>query len=158
MRKNFVERDRPRMTIWRTHIACCTPKATNTHSQYVTLIAFPLQQWLQERATMLHCLSQSLLQPHFLINTTHDLTMISDARNTPLRAWCCTVSSIIVPRSSVALSEMRTTSIFTTSCGFSPFVFIGIASPSWWTWHHFWRPTSQNSSEPKNNSNYPSTG
>jgi hypothetical protein len=28
---------------------CCIPKATNTHSQYVIHIAFPLQQWLQER-------------------------------------------------------------------------------------------------------------
>jgi hypothetical protein len=25
----------PEMTIWRMHIACWTPKATNTHSQYV---------------------------------------------------------------------------------------------------------------------------
>jgi hypothetical protein len=29
------------------------PKATNTPSEYVTLIAFPLQQWLSERASML---------------------------------------------------------------------------------------------------------
>jgi len=28
-------------------------KATNKHSEYVTLIAFPLQQWLRERASML---------------------------------------------------------------------------------------------------------
>jgi hypothetical protein len=28
-------------------------KATNTHSQYVMSIAFPLQQWVQERAAML---------------------------------------------------------------------------------------------------------
>jgi len=26
------------------------PKATNTHSEYITLIAFPLQQWLHESA------------------------------------------------------------------------------------------------------------
>ena len=25
---------------WRMHTACCTPKATNTHSEYVILIAF----------------------------------------------------------------------------------------------------------------------
>jgi len=29
------------------------PKATNTHSEYVILIAFSLQQWLHERASML---------------------------------------------------------------------------------------------------------
>jgi len=34
----------------RMRIACWLPKATNTHSQYVILIAFPLKQWLQERA------------------------------------------------------------------------------------------------------------
>jgi len=35
------------MTVWRMRIAYCTPKATNTHSQYVMLITFPLHQWLQ---------------------------------------------------------------------------------------------------------------
>ena len=34
-------------------IACWIPKATNTHSQYVILIAFPLLQWLNERTSAL---------------------------------------------------------------------------------------------------------
>jgi len=34
-------------------IACLILKATNTHKEYVIHIAFPLQQWLRERATML---------------------------------------------------------------------------------------------------------
>jgi len=42
------------MTIWRMRIACWIPQATNTHSQYVTRIAFILQRWLLERAWMLH--------------------------------------------------------------------------------------------------------
>jgi hypothetical protein len=34
------------------------PLATNTYSQYVTLTAFPLQQWLHERITLyVQCLS-----------------------------------------------------------------------------------------------------
>ena len=38
-------------TVHREHeYACCITKATDTHSEYVTLIAFPLQQWLHERA------------------------------------------------------------------------------------------------------------
>jgi len=49
------------MTIWRMRIACWITKATNTHSQYVIIIAFPVQQWLQKRASKLclyiHCLS-----------------------------------------------------------------------------------------------------
>jgi hypothetical protein len=35
------------------HIACWIPKTTNTHSQCVIIVAFPLQQCLQERASML---------------------------------------------------------------------------------------------------------
>jgi hypothetical protein len=45
------------MSIWRVHIATWVPKATDTHSEYVTLIAFPLQQWLHERASVLHYFS-----------------------------------------------------------------------------------------------------
>jgi len=39
--------------VWCMHIACSVPKATNTHSDYVTRIAFPLQQRLHELASML---------------------------------------------------------------------------------------------------------
>ena len=53
MWQNFVEPDRPQMTIWCKRISCCVIKATNTHSQYVILIAFPLQQLLHDRAWML---------------------------------------------------------------------------------------------------------
>lgn len=35
------------------HTACCIPKAKNTHSEHVILIAFPLQQRLHESALML---------------------------------------------------------------------------------------------------------
>ena len=45
MLKNMAEPGRPRMTIWRMRIVCWVPKATNTHTVYVTRIAFPLQQW-----------------------------------------------------------------------------------------------------------------
>jgi hypothetical protein len=48
MWKGMVESYRQQMTIWRMRIACWIPKATDTHSEYVTLIAFPLQRWLHE--------------------------------------------------------------------------------------------------------------
>jgi len=51
--KNTVEPGRPQMTVWRMHIACWIPKATNTHSEYVILIVFPLQHWLHKHASML---------------------------------------------------------------------------------------------------------
>jgi len=41
------------MTIWRMRIECRILKATDTHSEYVTLITFPLQLWLNERTSML---------------------------------------------------------------------------------------------------------
>ena len=41
------------MAIWRICIACWIPKATDTHSQYAILLAFPPQQRLHERASML---------------------------------------------------------------------------------------------------------
>jgi hypothetical protein len=44
-RKNTVEPGRPQMTIWRTCISRWVPKATNTDSEYVIFIAFPLLQW-----------------------------------------------------------------------------------------------------------------
>jgi len=53
MFKNFVEPDRPLLTIWRIRIARWVPKVTNTPSHYVILTAFPIQQWLQELASML---------------------------------------------------------------------------------------------------------
>jgi len=52
--KNIAEPDRLQTTIWRIHTACWIPKATNTHSEYVILIAFPLQQWLHNLTSMLH--------------------------------------------------------------------------------------------------------
>jgi hypothetical protein len=45
MWKNIVEPDRPQMKIGRLRIAWGIPKATNTHSGYVIIIAFTLQQW-----------------------------------------------------------------------------------------------------------------
>ena len=41
------------MTIRRMRIACWILKATNTHTEYVILIALPLQQWLHERSSVL---------------------------------------------------------------------------------------------------------
>jgi hypothetical protein len=41
------------IAIWRMRIACWIPKATNTHTVCVILMAFPLQQWLHKRASLL---------------------------------------------------------------------------------------------------------
>jgi len=61
MWKHIVEPGRPQMTVRRQLIACWIPEATKTHAhahthtflEYVIVIAFPLQQCLHERASML---------------------------------------------------------------------------------------------------------
>jgi hypothetical protein len=50
---SIVEWGRLQITVRRMRIACWIPKATNTHTGWITLIAFPLQQWLHERASFL---------------------------------------------------------------------------------------------------------
>jgi len=37
----------------RMRIACCITEVTNAHSKHITLIAFPLQQWLHRHSSML---------------------------------------------------------------------------------------------------------
>jgi len=54
------------MTVWPTRVACWLPKATNSHSVYAILPAFPLQQWLYKHASVLRytyipCLVYSLI-------------------------------------------------------------------------------------------------
>jgi hypothetical protein len=51
--KNMVETEKPQIIIWRMRMVWCVPEATNTHSEYVTLIVFPRQQWLCEHASVL---------------------------------------------------------------------------------------------------------
>jgi hypothetical protein len=59
--ENIVDPDRPQMTIRRMRITCFIPKATNTHSAYVILIAIPLHQWFAQTPLIVtlyvHCLS-----------------------------------------------------------------------------------------------------
>jgi hypothetical protein len=52
MCKHIVELEMAQMTLWRMHISRRVPKATTTHSEYVILIAIPLQQWLHKRASI----------------------------------------------------------------------------------------------------------
>ena len=50
MWRNIVQPDRPQAM--RKHTVCWIPKATAIHSKYVILTAFPLKQWLYERASI----------------------------------------------------------------------------------------------------------
>jgi len=46
MWKNIAGPDRQQMTIWRMRVPYWLPKVTNIFSEYVILIAFPLQELL----------------------------------------------------------------------------------------------------------------
>jgi hypothetical protein len=71
--------------IRQTRFACWVPKATSTHSEYVVFIAFPFQQWLGKRASMLRlfilclCLTAIGLTPggsstvHIYTQTVHKI-------------------------------------------------------------------------------------
>lgn len=52
MRENIVEAGKPEMIIWRMRNLRCIPKATSTRSECVMHIAFALQHWLHERASV----------------------------------------------------------------------------------------------------------
>jgi hypothetical protein len=62
--------------IRRMRFACCITKATDTLAEYVIFIAFPQQQWLRERVSVLrlyvHCLScYRLISVGSLFRTAH---------------------------------------------------------------------------------------
>ena len=90
--KHIVEGDWPQMTAWCMCIACWLIKPIKTHSECVILIAFPLQQWLHERASVIslcvrcvscivgiqfifffisNCISGSYLRIRNICNTSH---------------------------------------------------------------------------------------
>ena len=68
------------MAIWHMRIACCIPKATDTHSEYVLPIVFPLQQWLDASDSILRymyidCLSCFVLLDAFQWINKHNICL-----------------------------------------------------------------------------------
>jgi hypothetical protein len=84
MWKNTVQPGRQQATIGSMRNACWITNATNTCSECVTPIPFPLQQWLQERAPILHftyiaCLLYLYSLFLKIICSTHDISKLSVA-------------------------------------------------------------------------------
>jgi hypothetical protein len=76
MWKNIVEPDIPQITIWRLHITYRMPKATDTHSEYVILIAFSTATMVEQ--TRLNITSYVyFLSCYFCFYDTIDLDVIS---------------------------------------------------------------------------------
>ena len=80
-------------TIWPTCIAYWIAKATDTHSQYVILIAFPQRKWLHEGSSMLIYTYLTYLVKYLLDNldgwltVRHSITLVDlqlDAQNSYL--------------------------------------------------------------------------
>ena len=54
LKKNNLISDRPYDNITRgMRFACCTTNVKDTHSEYIILIAFAMQHWLSEGASIL---------------------------------------------------------------------------------------------------------
>jgi hypothetical protein len=78
-------------------LSCCISKVTNTHTEYVTLIAFPIQQWLYEHASMFRytyiaCRFGVYLQPIY-----------KPDKFVAIQQTCCTVAEM----SHVAVIRLR---------------------------------------------------
>jgi hypothetical protein len=67
VKKNFVKPGRLYMTIWRMRISFWTTKTTNTHSQFVIIIVFPIKLWLQDSATSLRSTYIAHHQAHSIL-------------------------------------------------------------------------------------------
>jgi len=72
-RKNSMQPERTESanTIWRTCFSSWITRATNAHSEFVIVTAFPLQQCLQERASILRytctdCIVIYFFQPRYV--------------------------------------------------------------------------------------------
>ena len=63
-------------------IACCLPKATNTHSECIILIDFPQQKWLPERASILRC---TYISCH--VNLSDICRLSLNRRYSPASVW-----------------------------------------------------------------------
>jgi len=68
------------MKIWRMRAACWIPKVTNTHSEYIILIAFPLQQWLHERSSVLRNTHIAYLVPPAKCTHNHSALICNNVR------------------------------------------------------------------------------
>jgi hypothetical protein len=69
--------------------ACWITRATDTHSQYVILIAFPRQQWLHERASILRLYATLpvLSNIQVLLEAARDLVTWLSIRKR--KCFCC---------------------------------------------------------------------
>ena len=78
----YCRADRPEATVWRMQCACWTPKATNSHSEYVILITFPLEQSRTNAPQCYACLVLYDSFTEFCVNRSNGLVAdtVTDGR------------------------------------------------------------------------------
>jgi len=89
--ENVVEPDRRQMTVWIMRIACRIPKVSDTHSEYVILVAFPLRQWQHKRPSVLRYTYIACLVPR----SKHCLSLIKMNNLLPYREIIAVYSDIL---------------------------------------------------------------
>jgi len=90
MWKSIVESGRPQKTIWwRMRFEYWITKATNTHSIYVVLTAFPLQQWFHDAP---HCYVIRTLPVFLMLNfAVHGYRCFEGLLSDLMWFWPCIV-------------------------------------------------------------------
>jgi len=80
--KNVVEPERPQTTTERKRVGYLRLHTTHTHTEYIMLTAFPLQQWLYGCACMLRFTSIACLVSVFTVGyTANDAETMKTLRN-----------------------------------------------------------------------------
>ena len=114
--------------IRRMRFACCIPKATDTHSEYIILIASPWQQWLRERVSML-CHAQIACRVtffFFFLNISIMLINPLNAELNPIRHLLALVGA----RHIVHVSRIRVKSLLSSYI----IIIIPNYTSSWYDW------------------------
>jgi len=88
IRKSMMQSERPHLTIQSMRFANWITKATNTHSEYVLLIAFPRQKWLRERQSVLRCTYVACLVEPFIF-VVFLLPILAVTRQRPMLLLTC---------------------------------------------------------------------
>ena len=106
---NVGEYDRTRQVtddniIWCLHCACLITNATDTHLEYVTLTAFPWQQWLHERTSVLHLCIRCL--SFFIYKIPWNIFCGGGLFSEPGTIIICVVVVVLCPKSFCSLTQI----------------------------------------------------
>ena len=88
-------------------IACWIPKATNTHSQYVIFIVFPLQHWLHERSSILRYTYIDCLVMFIFLSTPVFEVITFFSLHFPAKSSCALPSNPLLRALPISVSSLH---------------------------------------------------